>query len=302
MSLYNNIAASLASGNLLGSIRSGISSTVGGAASQAAAALGGGRTVTALGTVGTNVATSAAEKLINDNVSQQAQRLINVGGGAIGDLMHGDWDAAGMRLLSSGLLNQFFPGASGIASQMAYWGTPTPLFGGISPAEAKAIYDRLRGEPLSKKNLWLIETVSSPLHGDIAERFNLFATEIEYTPYTVAGEKRKVGGSTIDVVQGTEPTELRITTLDDQTGTLRRWFKGQHSAVAAGDGTVGVPSDYLIKFKIVHSFITSTSNAGGYEDIGQFRPVSMDLSLSRREDGLQEIQMTFTQLDSFMEP
>ncbi len=29
-------------------------------------------------------------------------------------------------------------------------------------------------------------------------------------------------------------------------------------------------------------------------------PANMELSLSRREDGLQEVQLTFTQMDTFM--
>ena len=65
---------------------------------------------------------------------------------------------------------------------------------------------------------------------------------------------------------------------------------------------MGTPAQYAIKIRVVHSFVTTGSNRGGYEDIGLFRPSSLDVSLSRREDGLQEMQMTFSQLDTFMRP
>lgn len=285
----------------MGSISSGISSSVGGVAAKAANAMGGGKLAATVAGMGANMATSAAMNLVNKHIPIQAQRALNVGAGAVGDIMNGNWEGAGMRLLDSGMLNNLFPGMSGVASQTKFWGGPTPLFGGISPTEAKRIYDEMRGQRLSKKNLWLIE-VSSRLQGDASQRFNLFATEVEYEPFVLAGEKRRVGGAVVDAVQGAEPVELRLTTMDDQTGSLKKWFAAHHGAAASRDGTVGVPDTYAITIKVVHSFITRDSNRGGYEDIGLFRPVNLSVSLSRREDGLQEVQMTFSQLDTFMRP
>lgn len=301
MSLYNNIAESLSSSGLVGSIRSGLDSALGGVAGSASKALGGSKLAQTVTNMGKSMASNAAMNLVNKYVPLKAQHAINAGAGAVGDLMRGDWDSAGMRLLDSGLLNNLLPGMSGVASQTKFWGGPTPLFGGISPTEAKRIYDEMRGQRLSKKNLWLIE-VSSRLQGDASQRFNLFATEVEYEPFVLAGEKRRVGGAVVDAVQGAEPVELRLTTMDDQTGSLKKWFAAHHGAAASRDGTVGVPDAYAITIKVVHSFITRDSNRGGYEDIGLFRPVNLSVSLSRREDGLQEVQMTFSQLDTFMRP
>lgn len=302
MSLYNNIAESLSSHGLTGSIRSGLDSALGGVAGSASKALGGSMLAQTVTNMGKSMATNAAMNLVNKYIPLKNMHAINVGAGAVGDLMRGDWDSAGMRLLDSGLLNDLLPGMGGVASQTRFWGTPTPLFGGISPTEAKRIYDEMRGQHLSKKNLWLIE-ISSRLGGSSElSRFNLFATEVEYAPFTVSGEKRRVGGTVVDVAQGGEPVELRLTTLDDQSGSLKKWYARHHAAVVAEDGTVGVPDSYAITIKVVHSFITRDSNRGGYEDIGLFRPANLDVSLSRREDGLQEVQMTFSQLDTFMRP
>lgn len=302
MSLYSNVAASLSSKGLMGSINSGINGALGGAVSGAASAMGGGKLATTLADMGGSMASNAAMNLVNKYIPLQAQRGLNIGAGMLGDVMNGDYEGAGMRLLDSGLLNNLFPGMSGVASQAMYWGAATPLFGGISPTEARRIYDGMRGHRLSKKNLWLIEVSSKLMGSSELERFNLFATDVEYAPFTISGEKRKVGGAVVDSVQGGEPVELRLTTMDDQSGSLKKWFAAHHGAAAAEDGTVGVPASYAITIKVVHAFITRGSNRGGYEDIGLFRPANLEFSLSRREDGLQEVQMTFSQLDTFMKP
>ena len=305
MSLYNNIAESLSSSGLLGSIRSGLNAALGGVTDSATQALGGGKLAQTVVGMGKSAAVNAGMNAVNKHIPIQAQRAINVGAGAVGDLMNGDWNSAGLRVLDSGLLNELLPGfGGGVASQVAYWGAATPLLGGISASEAKRIYDQVRNERLAKKNLWLLE-VTSRLGGggmNMPGRFNLFATEVEYAPFIVAGDKHRVGGAVIDAVQGAEPVELRMTTLDDQAGSLKKWFAAHHGAAAPRDGTVGVPDSFAITIRVVHSFITAESNRGGYEDIGLFRPVNLDVSLSRREDGLQEVQMTFSQLDTFMRP
>jgi len=282
----------------MGSISLGISSSVGGPVSQAANAMGGGKLASAVASIGGNMATNAAMNLVNKHIPIQAQRALNVGAGAVGDIMNGNLEGAGLRLLDSGLLSGLLPGMGGVVSQARYWGSPTPLFGGISPTEAKKIYGEMRGNLFSKKNLWLIE-ISSAM-GNASQQFNLFATELDYAPFTISGEKRKVGSASVDSVQSGEPVDLRLTTMDDQSGFVKRWFEAHCAKAAAADGTVGVPGGYAVTIKVVHAFITRGSNSGGYENIGLFRPANMELSLSRREDGLQEVQMVFSQLDTFM--
>lgn len=299
MSLYNNIAHSLSRSGLTGAIFNEASSITKGIGDKAASMMGGGELAKAIGTIGGAMARNVVINEVNKHIPIQHQRAINVGGQVIGDIMRGDISQAGLRVLDSGLLNEVLPGMSGVAAQAMYWGRPTPLFGGITPTEAKRIYDEMRGVKLSKKNLFLIE-VSSNLMGDMSPWFNMFATDLDYSPHIIAGEKRRVGGSVIDAIQGSEPVDLRITTIDNQSGTIKTWFESHHSAVAAQDGTVGLPGSYAIKFKIVHSFITRDSDMGGYRSIGRFRPANLEVNLSRREDALQEVQMAFSQIDTFV--
>lgn len=295
MSLYDSIAKSLSTKSLTSAIGAGTDS----AFSGLGGALGNTPFGNAVANAGTSMARNAAVGMVNKYVPASMQRMVANGTGALGDIMNGDFGNAGLRVLDSGLLDKFLPGMAGVGSQARFWGTPTPLFGGISPAEARTIYQEQRNNEFCRKNLWLIE-VSSPLLGDISSRFNLFATDLEYAPLTISGEKRKIGAAHIDLVNSADPVELRITTMDDTSGSIKTWFKQHCEACSPGDGTVGLPSQYAIKIKIVHGFITQDSNRGGYEDIGLFRPANLDVSLSRKEDGLEELGLSFVQLDTFM--
>lgn len=292
MSLYDQISNSLST--------QGIRSGIGGAIDSALGDIGGDTAFgKALGNIGAGIARNAAVGLVNKYIPGHLQRMAQNATGALGDVLNGDLGSAGLRMLDSGLLDKIIPGITGVGSQARFFGTPTPLFGGLSPAAAREIYQEMHQTPYCRKNLWLIE-VGSAAAGDASSRFNLFATDLEYSPFTISGEKKQIGAAHADIVTSSDPVELRMTTYDDQSGFIKAWFKHHCAATAGGDGTVGVPSMYAIKIKIVHGFVKNESR--GYEDVGLFRPANIDMSLSRREDGLEELQLSFVQLDTFIEP
>lgn len=296
MSLYNDIANALSRQGLGTAIGGGVDAATGpmkNTGSTFGNAVGG-----AVSGMARNAATGVANKYIPGNM----QRIANAATGAVGDIMNGNIDNAATRIFDSGVLDGVIPGMSGIAAQARYWGTPTPLYGGISPREAKQIYDELRNNRYARKNLYLLEVSSklASLPGDVSGRFNMFAVDLDYAPYTITGEKKKIGAAHVDITNSADPVELRMTTMDDQDGFIKQWFAAHCAAAAAQDGTVGVPDKYAISIRIVHGFITEGSNQGGYEDVGDFRPANMDISLSRRDQALSELQLTFVQLDTFM--
>ncbi|WP_289172083.1 hypothetical protein [uncultured Parasutterella sp.] len=308
MSLYNNVSESVSSsggfsfggGNVLQNMASG---AIGGAVGTAVAAAGGGALANRIGGAVQSMATNAANQAINRFVPASIQKAINLGAGVGGDLLNGDWEGAALKVWDSGIIADLMPDfGGGLARQAAYWGRKTALFGGITPSEARDIYRQARSEVYCRKNLFLIE-VTSQLNGggnNISERFNLFATDVEYQPYVITGEAQKIGGANVDIVQGSEPVNLSITTFDDDVGTLKRWFANHQGAASCRDGTVNEPGKYAIRFRIVHGYCKDSSSA--YEDIGLFRPVDLSVSLSRHEDGLAELQMQFAQLDTFVRP
>lgn len=184
-----------------------------------------------------------------------------------------------------------------------FWTTATPCMGGITPKEARQIVEDAKGYDRAKKNLWMVE-VSSKLNSgevNIPSVFNMFATELSYSSM-LTGEATKIGGANYDIVQGVEPVELSLTTYDDRDGTIKKWFCAHHSAAVSRDGTVSEPDSYAIKIRVLHGFIKRPDTGTPFETVGLFRPTNMELNLSRSEDGLEEIQLTFTQLDTFMVP
>lgn len=296
MSLFNNVSQSLRKSGGLGALTSGLGSVLGKAASGVTAALGGGQLAATIAGMGESMVGSSVQGAINERLPPIVRNAVGVAGGAVGDVMAGDLQGAALRVLDSGLIDSLFPDGGNARSQTRFQMKANPLFGGITPREAKAIYEASRSAPKAKKNLWLIE-ITSAIGG--AETFNLFATEVDYAPFNIAGDKRRVGAAVIDAVTGGEAVELRITTMDDAAGTLKRWYAMHSALVERPDGTVGLPSEYKVGIRVLHGVVSSTQRVA-YEDKGLFRPSGIEIQLSRREDALQELQMTFTQLDTFM--
>jgi hypothetical protein len=298
VSLFNKASAAFTKSGGLAGLTSGLNSALGKAGAGLASALGGGSLGGAVAGIGETMARNAVQGAINDTIPAAVRNALGAADGALSDLAHGDWNAAGLHLLDAGLLDGVLGSAFGGArSSSRFMGSKTPLLGGITPKEAIAIYQRMRAETLAKKNLFMVEVANAA--GVVEGKFNLFATEVEYAPHTVSGEKRRVGAATVDAVTGGEPTDIRIVTLDDAAGTLKNWFARQSAMVENDDGTVGLPAQYAVRIRVMHG-VVSASQKGGYEDKGLFRPASIEFPLSRREDGMQELQMSFTQLDTFM--
>lgn len=248
----------------------------------------------------TSIAATAMERVTNTYLPADAQTALSTGLNVASQLQSGNYLGAARSTLNSlGIPNLE-------ASQAAWWGSEVELFGGLTPKEARAIAEQVIHEKRAKKNLFLVE-ITSKLNGgslNMPERFNLFVMDLEYSPFILDGEKVKIGGAAVDMVSGNEAVELSLTTLDDRQGTLKKWFAAHHAAAAARDGTVSEPGKYAIRFRIVHAFCTRElqNKYKGYESLGLFRTANLAVSLSRREDALEELQMTFSQLDTFMRP
>jgi hypothetical protein len=217
------------------------------------------------------------------------------------------------KLLSGdigGALNTAIDEAFGIRSRNSLFGQQAPfpgpflvgnipLLGGITAQRAREIFEESAGLGLAKKNLWSIY-ISDLFDGGESINFNLIATDVAYTPITIAGEAVNIGSGSYDHVTGTERVEMRVTTLDDQVGTLKTWFKDRADRVCRNDGTFGVPLEYLLRVEVRHAFIEGAEGEEvAYVDKFIMRPATQEIELSRREDAMQEIQLSFVQFDTF---
>lgn len=211
-----------------------------------------------------------------------------------------------MRALRGDVSGAIADGALGfLKGKLASALSKNQLLGGITIDEARRIHDEIQSTNYSKKNLFLLELRDSNPpsgNGDIAHLFNLFATDVSFGPQTITGETKNIGMAVMDVVTGTERVEMRITTYDDTAGTIKSWFEAKCAQVAHADGTAGVPFDYLIGINILQSATDEIGAAlfGGHQSEYVMRPASMEIELSRSEDALQMLQMTFVEFDTFM--
>ncbi|MFM0608671.1 hypothetical protein PQR05_29495 [Paraburkholderia sediminicola] len=229
-------------------------------------------------------------------------------GGAISKALSGDFLGAGIDAIrQTGVgktVNELLHGSVG--TDLAWDALPNPLLGGITPFEAQQIVQKMQSTAYAKKNLYFLEVVDFDqrvgMLGASSGIFNFFCTAISITPPHLTGEAHSIGSGAMDSLTGMERGEIRITTLDDADGQIKRWFNLRKRRAALPDGTFGVPSDYLVLIRILHAALNDEVMAmyGGYEEIYVARPVSLETELSRADDGLQEIQLAFSQFDTFM--
>lgn len=297
MSLYNNVSNNLKSmggGNFLSGVNASITGGIAGGAGKLAELAGGGKLANNIANRASTMAGSAATNALNSYIPPAMKRAINAGTDSAVMALNGDWEGAVTNILDSGIADKVLGKLAG----SNHMNKKSQVWGGITPAEAKRIHAEAIDTKRAKKNLFLLK-VSSELQGDFSQEFNLFCTDIEHTPLILAGDRVQIGAAAIDLPNANEVDEMRITTLDDRNGTIKKWMAKQGAAVAARDGTMGIPAQYAITITIQHAFI---GDSKGFETKGLYRAVTYESSLSRREDGLEEITLSFTQLDTFMRP
>lgn len=175
---------------------------------------------------------------------------------------------------------------------------PSPLLGGINLKKVREIFEKSAGTEYAKKNLWFLSITDLKNNGGELVDHNLFATDVSYAPLTVVGEAVAIGSGSFDKVTGTERVSMRISTLDDSAGSIKNWFKERHDRMCRQNGLFGLPVDYLFRVEVTHAVI-SGGDVSAYKDSFIMRAGTIEYELSRRDDALQELQMTFEQYDTF---
>jgi len=256
---------------------------------------------------------SLFDKIANKVASGMTNRIPTLGaigsalgGAAIGKFVPKSLQGAASRALRGDIAGALADGITGaVTGAVAGRLGKLPLLGGITLAEAERIAAEVQATNYSKKNLWYLELGDwAPVDGyeDISHSFNMFATDVSYSPWTITSEGKNIGMGVMDAPTSSERTELRITTYDDARGTIRGWFDAKCAKVAHPDGTLGLPIEYLVSINIVQSATDEIGGAlfGSYQQKFVMRCSTIEYELSRGEDGLQQIQMTFTEFDTFM--
>lgn len=185
-------------------------------------------------------------------------------------------------------------------------GRRTSLVGGITFKEARKMFQLHSAQDLAKANLFIVE-LSGFKGQKVNDVINLLALSVDYGPVTLTADAIKTGAAYFAGPVSAERTEIRITTLDNSFGDIKKLFEKWAGLVANTDGTYGLPADYLVRARITHAFCGEDAINGKGESAKNnahrndflVMPGSIEYSLNRREDALQEIQFSMIQFDSF---
>lgn len=171
--------------------------------------------------------------------------------------------------------------------------------GGINLKNYRKVMNEFMDIDLARKNLFMV-TVTNVTSGT-APDVNMFVIDYSVSPFTVRGEQVLVGGGSFDNVTGVEVVRLSLTTFDDVGGSIKTWFKNLKRAMAPGDGTVGLPLDYLVRITITSAFADADADNADSAHIDSWvmRPEAIQHEGNRREDGMQELQLSFIEWDTF---
>lgn len=175
--------------------------------------------------------------------------------------------------------------------------------GNLSIWQAWQNYKLMNVDGLSRKNFFVLEindrTSGAPTsNGNRHSQFNLLCTSLSFTSFDIQSEAVQMGSVELDKPSANAKTTLNLTVLDDEFGTIKRWAERKAQMIAASDGTFMPPAYYVFEVRIV--FGSNIADSAFYEQIYLMRVQTLPHELSRTEQGLEELQLTFTQTDTFM--
>ena len=241
----------------------------------------------------TNAATQMAIQRATSRIPAGARKHLPLARklltGGVSGLIDAGLNQAFERL---GLNGTLLPGQADLSQ-------PSELLGGITLAQARQVLEEHSAQVFAKKNLWLLRVRN--LKGGASLDINMFATDVAYSRFSAQGDAVLIGSGSFDNVTNADRVEMRVTTMDNTYGEVKRWFEERFRKMCRADGTYGLPIDYLFRVDVTHAHVSESVEGAENAVIDTFimRPGTLETDFSRREDALQELQMTFVQWDTF---
>lgn len=286
----------------MGAIQSGAAAGIGSLSGAAVAQLGGSKLAQSIVGKAQGAAEQAARQIANKYVPPSMALAASQSASILQSAANGNWEDVASSALQSDAFSGLAESLTGF-NQDGIRERNSPLLGGGSLRNLQELTSMVLNGDHAHKNLFIIEVESLALGGGYSHPFNLYCIDVDYEPFNLTGDKQRVGGAVVDRVTGNEPADMRLTTYDNVRGDMKRFWAEHHARASARDGTVGLPRDYAIKITLLHGVMTGGNRvSSAYRDVGLFRVANLSTSLSRREPGIVELQMTLSQLDTFMRP
>lgn len=281
---------------------------------------------------GTNAAASA--RGVIGQVGEGASNIASSGLGAVLDnpIVKNGLNAVNqVQGLVSGVQGLISSARSFLADP--YQVVPNPLLGGYSRQEVRKLANRAASTYYAKNNLFLVRfgdknyplrkpkgvtnNFENGLPDEVRESWDLLAMGVSFTPIAITGDTVKLGMLQGDSIQQSERVEIRMTFFDNTIGTIKRYLSEKKKQMVNKDGTGNPPSSYVLDILIIHLDQSVGRTFIGGKAIGvyneddlvdgsytqhryQVRVSNLEIDLNKREDSLQELQVTFTEVDPFM--
>lgn len=275
----------------------------------------------------------------NNALSQSEDGALSAASSGLGKVLNNDYVKTGLGAFNqaTGLMDNV-KGLIGAAKSFLadpYQVVPNPLLGGYSRKETQKLAQLAFKTAYAKNNLFLvrfgdkhypmrkpkgeIRDFSTGLPDEVRVSWDLLAMGVSFNPIAITGDAVKLGLLQGDSIQQSERVEIRMTFFDNAHGTIKRYLSEKKKQMVNRDGTGNPPSSYVLEILIIHLDQTVGRTMIGGKPIGVFdldeltdgsyiqhryqvRVSTLDIDLNKREDSLQELQVTFTEVDPFMTP
>jgi len=81
-------------------------------------------------------------------------------------------------------------------------------------------------------------------------QLQMFVKDINYTPVTIETEAKNIGGIMINRPTLSSSSTISMTVRDTEDGAVKKWFTSLAGRVINPDGTINLPTDYLVTLNI----------------------------------------------------
>lgn len=279
---------------------------------------------------------SGADKL-NKTLGNAEGGALSAASSGLNKVLNNDYVSTGLGAINQATgLYQNVKGLIGaVKSFLAdpYQVVPNPLLGGYSRKETQKLAQIAFTKAYAKNNLFLvrfydknwpnrkpkgsISNFENGLEQGLDTVIDLLAMGVSFNPIAITGDAIKLGMLQGDSIQQSERVEIRMTFFDHTNGVIKRYLSAKKNQMINKDGTANAPDSYTFDVLIIHLNQTVGTTKVGKKLIGVFdedtlinksyskykykvRVSTLDIDLNKREDSLQELQVTLTEVDPFM--
>ena len=126
--------------------------------------------------------------------------------------------------------------------------------------------------------------------------FDLYVKEISYGPTEIETEPEQVGMKIMTFPSSAQPVTIAMTMRDHQDRRVSKWFDERVGKIVNDDGTVNLPTDYLLKMR---RFSLIEDGSEVETDVWEVLPTQLgDVTESKDGEGTLEFPITFIQFCS----